>query len=79
MKYYYLYTKPVRAPKWWPRTGPGRGEGHPLWVGVLEGGDGWVKGKGDKMTMRQANRAKKLLEVYGANRPLKMIFDLEAI
>lgn len=62
MKKYRLYAKPQRAPKWWPREG-----GKVLWVGVLNGGIGWVVGDGHFMTKDKVEEAERIFrEEFGA-------------
>ena len=54
----YLMFRPQRAPKWWPRQGR-----FIVWVGVLRGGDGWVRGHGDLMTRAEINMAKAVVQM----------------
>lgn len=48
MKKFYLYVRPRRPKKWWPRDGR-----RYKFVGALKGGHGWTLGRGDAMTKRQ--------------------------
>ena len=55
MKRYLLYFRPVRSPKWWPRTSLKVA----TYVGVLRDGDGWCVGDGDVLTQVQVSEAKR--------------------
>lgn len=64
---YRLYAKPApgHVPKWWPRVkhaGELRG---PAWVGVLEGGSGWIEGPGDAFEHEELREARANLEIPG--------------
>jgi len=54
MKRYYLFFRPVKPPKWWPRDGR-----RIVYVGVFEGGDGWTVGTGHKLTAKGVSDAKR--------------------
>lgn len=55
-KKFYLYVRPARPKKWWPRDAQGY-----KFVGALKGGAGWVDGQGDPMTKRQIKLCKECL------------------
>lgn len=54
----YLYVRPRKSPKWWPRDSFG-----PVWCGVLKDGVGWVVGSGDAMNAQERATARKLVDV----------------
>ncbi len=67
-----LFARPTLPPLWWPRDTQGRLR----WVGVLEGGSGWVLGDGDPMTRAEIMFAEDWLEIeFGSiafkKRPLR--------
>lgn len=69
----FLFVKPARPPKWWPRaTVKNTGEKIPAFVGVLRDGSGWVVGKGQSMTAAEVKTAKNLIEI---TRPVFRVFD----
>lgn len=53
---FYLYVRPVRPRPWWPRE-----HGRIIWMGVLAGGCGWVRGRGDLFTAKQARVARAIV------------------
>ncbi len=54
-----LFARPTSPPRWWPRDTQDRFR----WMGVLEGGAGWVLGDGDPMTKAEIIFAEDWLEI----------------
>lgn len=54
----YLFFKPKKCPKWWPKEGRKY-----AFVGALKDGTGWQVGRGDKLTDAEIRFAKKMLKM----------------